>query len=126
MHLLFRCQTKVAGRVLSNKQMGKGERLKTNQDKDYIELTISSSLYSKPDKKGNEKLLKSNLISKISMYVDDITAHEEVIDDNGNLVKNICSIHHQTIGPLIVRHTYSTISRIKKKENSSPKIGFNK
>ena len=104
--------------------MGKRELKTDSLDRDYIELTVSSSLYSKPDKDGKEKLIKSNLVSKISMYIDDIRAHEEVLDDRGTIVKNICRIHHQNIGAMIVRHTYEFISKIKKGNNSTPKIGF--
>ena len=93
----------------------------------YIELNVVSNLYSEPDKAGKQKLIKKNIHTKISVYVDDIQAHEEVFDNSGKLLTKSCRIHHKNLGPLIIKHTYKQILEIKNTSNihnTQPTIGF--
>lgn len=101
-----------------------------NQQKtceDYVELTVSSNLYSEPDKNNKQKLIKKDILTKLSVYIYDIEAHEEVFDQKGKLLKNSCRIHHKNIGTLVVNATYNDILSLKNKQHNpqSKFVGFN-
>lgn len=104
---------------------------KTNlHDKDeYTEFTIWSSVHSDPDKKGKQKLIKRNIITKISVYLDDIQGHEQVFDKMGKLLTGYCRLYHINMGPIVVKHSYKYVSTLKDKQHNedTPKqIGFSK
>lgn len=92
----------------------------------YIELNTHSSLYSEPDKNGKTTLIKSNIPIKISIYLNDITGHEEVFNNKGKVLKGFCRIHHKDIGSTIVKISYEKLKELKyiedKPQHSS--IGF--
>lgn len=89
----------------------------------YIELETINSLYSEPDKDGKQKLIKSGIKARFSLYLDDIQAHEEFLDDKGKVYKNSCRIYHRNIGPMIINKSYEYISKLKQQDNSKH-IGF--
>lgn len=91
-------------------------------DDDYIELTMSSSLYSEPDKQGKQKLIKKNIITKISIYIDDIQGHEEIFNSKGEVMNTTCRIYHKNLGPLIIKRSYKQISEIKHRSHEPVKV----
>lgn len=94
--------------------------------REYVEFQTVSSLYSEPDNKGKQKLIKSSIVTKISMYVDDIQAHEEAVGRKGNILKNNCKIYHRNLGTLIVKASYNEISDLKTNSNKPQPAGFKK
>ena len=94
---------------------------------EYVELRISTNLYSEPDNKGKQKLIRKNIPTKISIYLEDIQAHEEVFDNSGKILPKVCRIHHKTLGALVVKHPYTQITQLKNKTISTKtiSIGFN-
>ena len=97
----------------------------TNTDR-YIELVTLSNLLSDPDKTGNQKIIKKNIKSRLSIYIEDIQGHEEVIDHKGRITKNICRLHHRNMGQIVVKESYDTITKIKKniEDTHAKHIGF--
>lgn len=98
-----------------------------DDDPEYIELNVSSNLYTEPDKNNKQKLIKTNIITKLSVYLSDIKAHEEIFNSKGKLLTRVCKIHHSLLGPLIVMKSYKQVSDIKHKHHIGPtvkKIGF--
>ena len=88
------------------------------QPQSYIELTCLSTLFSTPDKNGDQKILKKDIPSRISIYIEDIQGHEEVLNDSGKIRKNVCRIHHRGIGQLIIKESYQSISLIKQQTDN--------
>lgn len=80
-----------------------------------IEVKIKSSLYTDPDEKGKQKLIKRNIITKRIINVDDKTAVEEVIDNKGKILKNCCRIFTRE-EPIVVNHNYEYIKNLILKE----------
>lgn len=89
----------------------------------YIELVALSNLYSEPDKNDTQRLLKTNIQTRLSLYIDDIQAHEEYFDSKGKISKSMCKIYHRNIGPLVVNKSYDYISKLKQDQQSNL-IGF--
>lgn len=95
-----------------------------NESKEYIEVTSVSSIYSEPNKEGKQKLIKSGILTKLSMYLDDIQAHEEAFNTKGNLQKNMCKIYHRHIGPIVIKESYNNISKLKQSKIIHNTAGF--
>lgn len=96
---------------------------------EYVEFTMSSNLYSEADAHGKTKLIKKNILTRISVYIDDIQAHEHVFDSKGKVLTSYCRIYHINIGPLVLKHSYKYISDIKKKQHTDDPtavVGFTK
>ena len=100
--------------------------MKKPDDNKYVELSIETSLYSEPDKDGKSVLIKKNIPLKISVYINDISSHEQVFNNKGKVLKGFCRIHHKDKGDLIVKATYDQIRKLKHREDkpAHDPIGF--
>lgn len=96
----------------------------TNDNKEYIEVISTSSLYD--DINGKQKLIKANILTRLSLYTEDIQAHEEVFDNYGKHQKKLCKIYHKSIGAIIIKETYDNISKLKEALTTRNKAGFHK
>lgn len=96
----------------------------SNDSKDYIEVISVSSIYTEPNAQGKQKLIKSGILTKLSVYLDDIQAHEETFNNSGKLQKNMCKIYHRQIGPIVIKETYDNISKLKQSRIIHTKAGF--
>ncbi len=94
----------------------------SNDNKEYIEVISTSSLYDEVN--GKQKLIKANILTKLSLYTEDIQAHEEVFDNKGKHKKSLCKIYHRSIGPIIIKETYDNISKLKQSLIVRNKAGF--
>lgn len=91
----------------------------------YIELKLKTDLYSEPDKKGKQKILKRNIPTRIFVHREDIKSVGEVYNKKGKVLTKECKIHILDIGPLIVSHSYEYIKQLKEEEEQkNTKIGF--
>ncbi len=101
------------------------QMVKKNDNK-YIELSFRTSLYTEPDKDGKTKLIKKDIPIKVSVYINDISGHEEVFNNKGKILKGFCRIHHEKIGSIIVKESYSKIRQLKERDDKPPHlpIGF--
>lgn len=99
---------------------------KTNKNEKYVELEISTNLYTEPDKDGKTTLIKKNIPVRLSVYISDIASHEEVCDNKGKILKGFCRIHHKDVGSIIVKKSYDKILELKTKDDkpTSNTIGF--
>jgi hypothetical protein len=95
-----------------------------NESKDYIEVLSISSIYSEPNPQGKQRLIKAGILTKLSVYVDDIQAHEETFDDRGKVRKNMCKIYHRQIGPIVIKESYDNISKLKQSKIIHTTAGF--
>jgi len=87
------------------------------------ELQILNDIYSLPDKKGKQKLIKRNVISRMLINTEDIRFVEEVINKKGNIIKGICSI--KVDSELIrVKHDFNDIKKLVGHTNTMSQIGF--
>lgn len=93
----------------------------------YIEFKVISNLYSEEDNEGKQKLIKSNVATKISIHLEDIHAHEEVFNKRGKVLKRFCRIYHTSIGAIVIAKPYNYISALKKDYHhtiSTKQVGF--
>lgn len=103
----------------------KTQAQKSNSD--YIEVNVSSNLYTEPDKNNKQKLIKKNIITRLSIYIYDIGGHEEIIDQKGRILKDTCRLYHKNIGQMVVKKSYDEITQIKNSQHNPQTkfIGFN-
>ncbi len=87
-----------------------------------IELKVISNIYSDPDKNGNRKLVKKNVLSRISIHDrSSIVYHEEAVTKTGKIIKKECFIRME--GETVrVKHSYDELDRML--GNSNTKVGF--
>lgn len=67
-------------------------------------------IYSIPDKEGKQKLIKKNVIQKITLDTDKIQL-EEYINQKGNPVKNKCNVRLED-NYYTLAHSYSEIYKL--------------
>ncbi len=100
--------------------------VRENNNGGYLELKIQTHLYSEPDKDGNTFPIKRNIPIRVSMYINEITGHEEIFNNKGKVLKSFCRIHHEKIGSIIIKESYDKISKLKERDDkpTSKPIGF--
>ena len=86
-----------------------------------MEFFKSTDLYGPPDDKGNSKLIKRDVITKIDIPVEDIYRVEEAIGHKGNIMKNKCVIIvSQNQIPILINHKYQdTVTKINESRYKS-------
>ena len=94
-----------------------------------MEFLRVTDLYSEPDKNGKQKLLKSNLLLKVELDLDEITRIEEVIGANNKPHQKKCMIYWSTQNvPMLVQYNYKKLVELKQKSfvqnNHKQVIGF--
>ena len=89
-----------------------------------MELIVLSDLLGPPDKQGQQKVVRTNIESKMLTNAMDIRYVEEVINRRGTVVKGVCAIK---LGEesFRIKHSYESIrnlvsTNLKAKEG----IGF--
>lgn len=90
------------------------------------ELKVIIDIYSTPDKEGNSKLLKKNVVKKKIFKIIEIETLEELINEKGKPLKTMCLVQYKG-QQCILKHKYHDIFKIMNKEdNTSPvkSIGF--
>lgn len=93
-----------------------------------MEFLKSTDLYAPPDKKGNSKLIKKNIITKIDIPIEDIFRVEEAIGNTGKVLKNKCVlVISQNQTHILVNHKYQDIVQLihNSRYKSNTNIGFN-
>ena len=89
-----------------------------------IELKVISNIYSDPDKNGNRKIIKKNVISRINIHNRaSIVYHEEVLNRKGNIIKKECFIRMEG-ETFRVKHSYEELDSLL--GNSNKHVGFSK
>jgi hypothetical protein len=78
-----------------------------------IEIKHYSNIYSTPDKKGKQKLIKSNVLIKHYINTEDIVNITTIYSRQGNLYKTKCKITHDKLGEIIVDVPYEKMKQIK-------------
>ena len=93
---------------------------------DYIEVNILTTLKTEPDQKGKSKIIKKDIQTKMSLYIDDIEGHEEVFTEKGIVMKSFCRIYHKTIGQVVINKSYKALNELINKQINykGNKIGF--
>lgn len=97
------------------------------KNSDYISFTKSIDLYTEPDSKGKEKLLKKGIRVKQSININDIISWDQIFNSKGTVLKNKCRIYVKDLGPVIVNTSTEEIQKLKDenhKLNKRPSIGF--
>ena len=88
-----------------------------------VELKVLSNIYSKPDKQGKQKLIKKDVIARLTLNdQSSITYYEEAFSSKGRLLKDRCYIK---VGDEVfrVKHSYEEIDKML--GNNKKDIGFN-
>ena len=78
-----------------------------------INLKIISNLYSDPDEKGNDRLIKKGIRTTINVDVDNIEYPTQIFNEKGKVLKNQCKIHLKDIGPITVNHSFEYLKKLK-------------
>lgn len=78
-----------------------------------VTLQTKDHIWSEPNKKGKRKLLKRNVITKITVDINDIITIGELVDESGKLLKDYSRIHIKEAGPMIVNHSVDYLKKIK-------------
>lgn len=75
------------------------------------ELKVISDIYSPPDKKGNQKLVKSGVITRLLVNTVDVRYVEEIVDSKGKVIKDSCSIKVDQ-EQMRIKHTFDEIKKL--------------
>lgn len=87
-----------------------------------IELKVISNIYSDPDKNGNRKILKKNIISRLNVHNRaSIVYYEEAVSKTGKIIKKESFIRMEG-ETFRVKHSYDELNQML--GNSNNKIGF--
>lgn len=88
-----------------------------------IELKFKAPLYSNPDRKGNQRLIKRSVVYTVGTDTDLIKTVCEVYKQNGEIDKKRCRIFHENLENLIVEYPYEEMWRLKNNDRFTVK-GF--
>lgn len=69
-------------------------------------------IYSAPDDKGVQKLIKKNLIKLKSITIEEIKSVEEMVDNKGKVIKSQCIIEYNNDKVCVVKHPYTEVNRL--------------
>lgn len=78
-----------------------------------IDLKMISNLYTEEDEKGESKLIKKNIRTKINVDIDNIEYPTQIFNAKGRVLKTQCKVQLKDIGSLTVNHPYEFIKRLK-------------
>ena len=87
-----------------------------------LTLKIKDNFYTEPDKKGRVKIIKKDVVTTLDINSTDIVSVSQIVDDNGNLLRDFSRLFIKEMGPVIVNHSVNEIKRMK--EPKVNKIGF--
>lgn len=79
-----------------------------------VSLLKISSLYSEPDSKGNQKLIKDGILSTIIFDTEEIKTIEEVTDTKGKIRKDSCIVYLRgRDSPILLAHPIDDLYYLK-------------
>lgn len=79
-----------------------------------VSLIKISSLYSDPDKNGNQKLIKDGILSTIIFDTDEIKTIEQVTDKKGKVKKDACIVYLRgRENPVLLAHPQNELWMLK-------------
>lgn len=77
-----------------------------------IELMIVNNLFSDPDKKGNRRLIKANIITRETFFPQDLDGPFESISSKGGVYTDVCKIFHKDLGYKTVLASYDDVKQL--------------
>lgn len=77
-----------------------------------ITLLLKSDCVSDPDHKGKTKMIKKNIITRISLHVTDIKRPVEIYNLKGEVLKKECRIILEDGNDLIVKHSFDEVTKM--------------
>ena len=91
-----------------------------------MEFKKSSTLYSDPDKEGNCEVIKRNVITRLNIDIERISRIEEVINNQGKVLKSKCliTLHGTQDTPIIINYSYDKLVKVVNSHTERPAIGF--
>ncbi len=79
-----------------------------------MEFNRVTDLYSDPDSKGHQRLIKKNVLLKVQLELDDISRIEQVIGSKNIPHKTKCLIYWGTQNtPILVQCSYTELVKLK-------------
>lgn len=88
-----------------------------------MEFTVRGNFSAGDKKTGTIKIVKRNVVTKISFPESDIYAWEEVVNTKGVVMKKSCRLYlTNDLKEIVVNKSYAEISKIK--NNKTGVIGF--
>ena len=88
------------------------------------ELKVLQNLFSEPDENGEQRCIKKNLIIKQDVWTENILAHSQIYNERGRILKSQCMVLVDKVGPLLVKHSYEYITKIRDDEYRTTNVGF--
>ncbi len=83
----------------------------------WHEFEVSNTLYSDPDKNGNQRIIKQGVISRIMLDIDRIAYPEELLTKDGKLIKGRCAVKYMD-EPITLNHSFKEVCTLLKKHPS--------